>query len=241
MLNNCGLFMATLVMCAVACGPAEEPGALTGSRGERPTEEQDGPRASIRFFIGLGEAGGPDGDLTLTIPNDDGSSDTFRFDQAKADAQRSDAIKYGRGREGGYRDGRSYQLKDMRDRPLPVFWKPWAKEAVTEAPGGWVYVPDNWYRGRPGFTEADIVDAGAARTGSGQRSVVAHIAVPRQADFEAFTEEFINRALCILVDDEILTNPLLDEAITDEFQIVGGGEGFTEAEQKRLLRAMGGR
>jgi len=196
-------------------------------------EERVAPTAKLRFFIGLGDVAGPgDPGLSLSIPNDDGTADTFRFDQAAAEAQRQDAIKYGRGREGGYEDGRFYQLRDIRGRPLPVFWKPWAPGAGADREGGWVYVPDHWYRGRTGFTEQDV--EWATMAGS---VVVLRLRPARREAFEAFTAEFVGRSLCLVVNDHLWSNPTIRAPITGDSVEISTPSGSSGG----LLEALGGR
>ena len=210
---------AIVVVMVLACALATLSACGSDAVGERIA-----PTAKVRFFIGLGDAAGPSAPgLSLTIPNDDGTADTYRFDQAAAEAQRQDAIKYGRGREGGYEDRRFYQLKDIRGRPLPVFWKPWARGAGVDRDGDWVYVPDHWYRGRAGFTEQDVKWAALADSG-----VVLRLKPARREAFEAFTAEFVGRSLCLVVNDHLWSNPTIQSPITAdsvEISVPGGSSG----------------
>jgi SecD/SecF fusion protein len=97
----------------------------------------------LKFLIGLGglRGGGTD---ALEVPSRvPGAFETYTFDEAAANAQRSAAIEAGlekvrAARAAGqpiprdaYLDGTSYQLEAEPGRPLPIFWKPFAPSVTA--------------------------------------------------------------------------------------------------------------
>ena len=108
--------------------------------------------------------------------------------------------------------------------------------------GGWLYAPQGWYgTDLPGFTEEMIEKVEAAKNHLGQRAVNYTVKPSRRDDFATFTEQFIDHHLCLVVNDELLTNPRIREALSDRVQITGGGTGFTAEEQEELIRALRGK
>ena len=187
------------------------------------------------------------------------------FDLGVADRQRAQAIEDGRTKDGPYRDGTSYRLKDGNGRPLPVWWKPfapceartWLKidrataaKALRNARAGkpydkkhiggmWVYAPPPFYvPGSNGFTEKAVVSATASVDVGGHRAVDFRVAKKRATDWTNFTKAFVMWRMAIVVDDEVWTAPTIRAPLGRKVQITGAN-GFTEPEQTRLLEALG--
>lgn len=205
------------------------------------------------------------------MPPTDGYA-KFEFDLEAANAQREAAIRAGRLDPKGYKPGQSYQLQG-KDRPLPVYWKPWAPGAVVQklktlekrevtieaavkalnaarkgeehdaslVMGGWVYAPPRWYGAdKPSFSERDIEGVVRSTSYNGRRAVDFSLKKNRRADFEKYTGELVDCAMVLVVDDMLITNPVVKEALSQAVQITVGGSGFTEAEQEYLVRALSG-
>ena len=257
-----GTKLIALIVLAGACAPEGAPPTQNNTVEAAKTPSASKTKPRVQFLIGLGDIGGRRSP-SINAKNEDGSVRSIAFDQKKAEAQRAKAI------EAGHRDGTSYQLRDGEGQPLPVFWKPWipwvatrkldvSAEDITAAltaaragqpydaklvTGGWLYAPPEWYGdGLQGFTEEMIYEVKPGTSYNGHRAVNYQIKISRQGDFEAFTSQFIDHTKCLILDDEILTNPTIRAALSDAVQITGGGEtGFAAEEQNLLIRALSGK
>ena len=142
---------------------------------------------------------------------------SYIFNEDEAEKQRQAELK----KEGTtYRDGLPYYMKHTDGRVLPIFWLPYnagtvardnvgisereAREAINKArqgkpynpehiTGAWVYkVPDYWGSHLTGFTGRDIGDVRKGTDQIGARTVNYSVKRGRQAEFEEYTEKYVN-------------------------------------------------
>ena len=105
--------------------------------------------------------------------------------------------------------------------------------------GGWLYAdPDYFGEGRPGFTGRDIEKPGRTQDRQGFPAVSYEVKRTRQADFEDYTDTYVNRPMAIVLNDEIWSYPTIREALSDKVQISGGSTGFTQEEQSTLITCL---
>ncbi|MEM6674951.1 MAG: protein translocase subunit SecD, partial [Planctomycetota bacterium] len=64
------------------------------------------------------------------------------------------------------------------------------------------------------------------------------IATLRQRDFGAFTEEHLGEQMAIVIDDEIVTDPVLQGKLDTGGSITGGAFGFTQEEVDELVQVI---
>ena len=102
--------------------------------------------------------------------------------------------------------------------------------------GGWLYFDPDWYgAGRRGFSGRDVKNVSRGEDQLGGKAVNYEISRDRQGDFEDYTQKFIDHAKCLVLNDEIWSNPTIQSALSDSVQITGGGTGFTEEDQTWLI------
>ena len=104
--------------------------------------------------------------------------------------------------------------------------------------GGWVYYdPDYYGGGKKGFDGSAISRVQRSQDRLGGKAVSYDINSLRQGEFEEYTQRHVNTPMCIVLNDEIWTNPNITTALRDNVQITRGG-GFTEAEQLFMINGL---
>lgn len=110
------------------------------------------------------------------------------------------------------------------------------KEKVT---GGWVYFPPSFYGpGLAGFSGRDISNVRIGANNLGQRTVNYEVSRERQGDFYDYTKPNIGHPMCLVLNKELWSNPVLNGALSDSVMIEGGAGGFTETEANWLVNCL---
>ena len=105
-------------------------------------------------------------------------------------------------------------------------------------------------RGKPGFrqcvsseailTSDDVADAYRSQDASLRAAVGVSLTKEARERFYNFTSTHIGKTVAIVLDDEVVSAPVLRSAIGDAIIIEGGAAGFTEDEIRALIVALKG-
>ncbi len=134
-----------------------------------------------------------------------------------------------------YHVGRSVTQSEVQDALIAArAGKPHDDKLIV---GGWLYYdPDLYGEGLRGFTGRDISNPRRSRDpDTGSLTVVYDVNEDRQGDFEDYTDSYINHSMCLVLNDEVWSNPNIQSALSDVVQITGGNPGFTQEEQSYLV------
>ncbi len=129
------------------------------------------------------------------------------------------------------------EVADWRDQCLR---EPWKQD------GSFLYYdPEFWaspsgataeeYRLRPGFTGEHIANPRTSADEIGNRAVAYDVIPERRSRFESYTQRYVGKPMAIVLNDEIWSEPTIQEKLSDSVRITGGAGGFSEAEQKWLI------
>jgi hypothetical protein len=122
--------------------------------------------------------------------------------------------------------------------PAGIEWRPDARDDLEKQAGG-AAAP----RGRflvsetAPFTERDFDGFRPSMDRVGQRTLTAIVRKDRREAFEQFTSKWVNHALAIVVDGEIVTAPVVKDPMKEAVEISNPG-GFTASQQERLVEAL---
>ena len=105
----------------------------------------------------------------------------------------------------------------LADRLVPL---------VVEANEDWLFSGSDFPRVFPSYDEYGFPAVGF------------EIALLRQNDFEAFTTEHEGAQMAIVIDNEIVTDPVLNSPLSSGGIITGGSFGFTQAEVTSLVQVI---
>ena len=97
---------------------------------------------------------------------------------------------------------------------------------VVEENEDWLFSGTDFSRVFPSFEQ------------NGFPAVGFDIALLRQNDFEAFTTEHVDEQMAIVVDNEIVTDPVLNSPLSSGGIITGGSYGFKQAEVNDLVQVI---
>lgn len=102
--------------------------------------------------------------------------------------------------------------------------------------GGWLFFDPEWYgQDLKGFTGRDIGNVRRGVGSMGDRAVNYTVNRDRQGDFYDYTNKYVKKAKCLVLNDQVWSNPVIRTALSDSVQITGGGQGFLKEEQDWLI------
>lgn len=165
-----------------------------------------------------------------------------------------------------YRDGMPYDFKAADGRKLGIIWKRFAphitkerlarkgvtvtaddiKKAFINAGegreyesahilGAWVYLDPDF---DPPFSGNDIDKPQASVDQMQARAVSYRVKTHRQGDFATFTGRHVNHPMCLVLNDEIWSSPIINQALRDSVQIYNPAGGFSKEEQDWLVNCL---
>ena len=88
------------------------------------------------------------------------------------------------------------------------------------------------------FGGKDLKSVSASFDGQQKLAVGFEFMASRGSDFAAFTEAHVGKRLAIVLDDQIYSDPVINDILPGSGIISGGGSGFSKDEQKRLITVL---
>lgn len=109
------------------------------------------------------------------------------------------------------------------------------KSVIT---GGWVYFDPEFYSGGQGISGRDIGEVREGRNQQGQRTVNYVVNRASQQEFFDYTSNYVDRPMCLALNDELWTNPTINQGLRDNVEISGGRMGFGGEEVRFIINCL---
>jgi len=115
----------------------------------------------------------------------------------------------------------------------------WFPNRATEGQEQPIFVPVRISPEEFRFTGEDLDSVGVAQDGMGRPAVGFSMKASRRSAFGEFTGAHVNERMTIVLNDEVVTNPVLNAALYGNSIIEGGGgAGFTQDEVTTLVQVL---